>query len=225
MKPVYWVAALAMACVVGGCARTSEPAPEILMGMGNQGRPFAPLSLTEAPEFINMNASLRVENIRVSVPDNLLVSEANSYYPRADIVWRGDPPGNRHDQIRKIFQAAAEVGTQTLTAGHAVVVEIEVVRFHSLTEKTRYTVGGVHSIRFDIALRSAETGATLAPPQRVKADLKGFGGQKAIDAERQGLTQKKRITDHLSAVIAAQLGTRVSHMQSAEQSALVGSEI
>lgn len=30
---------------------------------------------------------------------DLSVSESNSYYPNADVVWRGDPIGDRIQQI------------------------------------------------------------------------------------------------------------------------------
>ena len=45
----------------------------------------------------------------------------------------------------------------------------------------------------------------LEEPRSVKADLKGFGGQRAINAEQQGQTQKVRITDHLAQVIQDEL--------------------
>lgn len=45
----------------------------------------------------------------------------------------------------------------------------------------------------------------LGEPMFIKADLEAFGGQKAIRAEAQGLTQKVRITSHLAHVIQTQL--------------------
>jgi hypothetical protein len=45
----------------------------------------------------------------------------------------------------------------------------------------------------------------LREPTVLKADLNAYGGQEAIDAELQGQTQKVRVTDHLSRVIATEL--------------------
>ncbi|MGR3344325.1 MAG: DUF6778 family protein, partial [Paracoccaceae bacterium] len=38
------------------------------------------------------------------VPETLRVSERNSYKPIADIVWCEDPFGDRHDQVKAIFE-------------------------------------------------------------------------------------------------------------------------
>lgn len=47
-----------------------------------------------------------LHSVRFAVPSDMTVSEANSYYPIADIVWRGDPLGNRAQQISSIFQTS-----------------------------------------------------------------------------------------------------------------------
>jgi hypothetical protein len=163
----------------------------------------APLEIgaLEAPA-----VSVDVREIRVSVPRALRVSEANAYLPAGDIVWRGDPPGDRHEQVRAIFEEALQRGTAMMAPGHVpVVLEVEVTRFHALTEKARYTVGGVHGLHFVLQLRHAETGALIGQPERIKANLRGFGGQAAIEADRMGQTQKVRITDHLANVIRQEL--------------------
>jgi len=147
----------------------------------------------------------RVVDINVSVPRSLTVSEANSYYPKSDIVWRGDPLGDRYKQIEAIFDAALTRGTKDLNGLVPVVLDVEVLRFHALTEKTRYTVGGVHSITFALSLRNSDTGLALGERRIVEADLKGFGGQQAIVAENKGQTQKVRITAHLANVVRAEL--------------------
>ncbi len=152
-----------------------------------------------------MPAALNVAETRVDVPPGLKVSEKNRYYPSGDIVWRGDPPGDRHAQVAAIFRDAAARGTAGMTGGTPVIVEIEVERFHSLTEKARYSVGGVHDINFVLTLRDPETGQVLNGPRRVQADLKAYGGQAAIAADQRGETQKVRITDHLAEVIRAEL--------------------
>ncbi|MEM1351166.1 MAG: DUF6778 family protein [Pseudomonadota bacterium] len=206
MRPLFSATVAVALVAISGCAKTTDPALDRLLGLDIDAPQASTLSLTDAGTDVQAPASLRVQAVNVSVPKTLLISEANSYYPRGDIVWRGDPPGNRHDQIKAIFETAAARAAKRLPGDQAVIVDIEVERFHALTEKTRYTVGGVHSIRFKLSLRDAETGVSLGSPQTVKADLKGYGGQRALDADRQGLTQKVRITDHLASVIFAQLG-------------------
>jgi hypothetical protein len=86
-----------------------------------------------------------------------------------------------------------------------VILDIEMVRFHALSEKARYTVGGVHNVVFKMVLRDAATGAALSEPRRVESNLEAFGGQQALAAEARGLTQKIRISGHLAEVIRQQM--------------------
>ncbi|WP_317054461.1 DUF6778 family protein [Roseovarius rhodophyticola] len=150
--------------------------------------------------------SFDIQEIRVSVPKSLTVSEANRYLPKADIVWREDAPGDRHAQVQAIFEDAMARGVSGLPQGTLpVVLDIQVTRFHALTEKARYTVGGVHDLEFLVILRHPETGQMLNTPYQVTADLKAFGGSAALEAEARGETQKVRITDHLAKVIRTEL--------------------
>ncbi|MGZ2257738.1 DUF6778 family protein [Roseobacter sp. A03A-229] len=196
MTLIKTCAALGLAALIAGCATTDT---------ASRNTPFTTGSEAGAASFQAQVQPLNVRAVNVVVPQTLQVSEANSYYPSGDIVWRGDAPGDRHAQVKAIFDEAMGRGTATMVKGAPVVLDVQVLRFHALTEKTRYTIGGVHSIRFNLAVRDAETGLLLGEPRTVKADLKGFGGQQAIDAERQGQTQKVRITDHLARVIATEL--------------------
>lgn len=161
----------------------------------------------EAPALRPAALPLDVREVRVNVPRSLRVSEANRYLPGGDIVWREDAPGDRHAQVAVILNDAFERGVAGMSEGGVpVVLEVDLVRFHALSEKARYTIGGVHAIQFTYTLHDPETGAALTEPKFVKADFKALGGQKAITAERQGITQKVRITDHLARVIRAELG-------------------
>ncbi|MEL6912983.1 MAG: DUF6778 family protein [Pseudomonadota bacterium] len=159
----------------------------------------------EVPGFQEIQPSFDVTELRVAVPRDLRVSEANSYYPIADIVWRGDPMGDRYAQVSELMGTAFERGTRELEGVQPVHVDIEVARFHALTEKARYTVGGVHSIRFDLTVRDAETGAIIVPTRRINADLAALGGRAAIESDRGGNGQKIRISGHLAEVIKAEL--------------------
>ena len=56
-----------------------------------------------------------------------------------------------------------------------------------------------------LSLKDPQTGELVEEPRKVQADLKGYGGSRAIAADQQGQTQKVRITDHLAQVINAEL--------------------
>lgn len=156
-----------------------------------------------------------LQSIRFVVPENLTVSEANSYYPIADIVWRGDPMGDRPEQIATIFNAAAQNAVSNLNGAVPVIVDVQLARFHSLTERTRYSIGGVHSIKFDMTVRHATTGAILEPARRINGDFEGLGGSAAIAADSQGQTQRVRITDHLSSLFLRELSGTVGNVNNA----------
>lgn len=166
-----------------------------------------PQALTSADPtaFTPGQSPVSINQVQVIVPRALKVSERNSYIPRGDIVWREDPIGDRHAQVQKIVQDAVLRGVTPLNGPVKADVEIVVQRFHALTEKARYTTGGVHSITFDLMLKNPETGELLVPVRTVRADLDAFGGQQAINAMAHGQTQKVRISDHLAEVVRQEL--------------------
>ncbi|SHL41825.1 hypothetical protein SAMN05444414_11382 [Roseovarius marisflavi] len=175
----------------------------------------------ESPALQAAPLSLDVQGVRVSVPKSLKVSERNRYYPGGDIVWREDPRGDRHAQVRAIFEAGLNQGIAEMDHGTVpVILDVIVTRFHALSEKARYTIGGVHAVQFKFVLRNPETGEAYGEPKFVKADFKAYGGQMAINAESKGLTQKARITHKISEVIRQELqGTGGYH---AEANGLIG---
>ncbi len=163
------------------------------------------------PSDETVETSVRINDIIVKVPETLKASEANLYLPVGDIDWRGEPRGDRHAQVKAIFETAMARGAKELDGDRRVDLLITVKRFHALTEKARYTVGGVHNIVFDLALADPQTGELVAPWREVRADLKGFGGQEAIEAEAEGQTQKVRITNHLAEVLRSEVATTEGH--------------
>ena len=199
MKTLQLIAALSLGALVSACGGTDIASRNAVIDPT-----ITPMSFQQDAAPIAA-PSLRVAQINVVVPQSLKVSEANRYYPSGDIVWRGDPMGDRHEQVRAIFENAMTTGTQGMNGATPVTLDIEVLRFHALTEKARYTVGGVHSITFMLTLRDTATGQMLGEPRKIKADLDGYGGQRAIEAESRGLTQKVRITGHLANVIRQEL--------------------
>ena len=134
------------------------------------------------------------------------VPEANAYYPFADIVWRGDPPGDRHAQITKLFTDAVQLAKPGLVGQIPVIADITLIRFHGVTEKTRASVGGVYNIVFTLQVRDAQTGAVLEPTREIEADLSAPGGTAAILLDREGQTEVVRVTDFLSYVLVKELG-------------------
>lgn len=148
----------------------------------------------------------KVVDYVVRVPAGLRVSEANSYYPVADIVWRGDPLGDRHTQVAHLFQNALEDAMPSMKGTQPVKLVVELQRFHSLTERARYTVGGVHNMIWNMEIQDAKTGTVLKPMHRVESNLPALGGASAIAADSRGITQKSRINEHLTQYFARNFG-------------------
>jgi hypothetical protein len=152
-----------------------------------------------------LHAQYDVEAINIVVPTDLKVSEANAFYPRADIVWRGEPRGDRYAQVSAIFSEAISRGTASMASGRQVAVDIEVMRFHCLTEKTRYTVGGTHSLKFEMTVRDVATGEVIDGPRLVVADIAAAGGARAIAEDEAGRTQRVVVVERLAEVIRREL--------------------
>ncbi len=197
MLRAFLVCGLALG--LAACA-TSEPA--------TRGAGLTPSALSEglsggATTMVQPDYSVVAVNI--DVPQNLRVSEANSFFPMADIVWHGDPLGDRRLQVKSLFEEAFASGTADLHGSRGVTVEATLTRFHALTPKARYTVGGMHTIHFVLTVRDALTGEILDGPRQVVADVHGSGGARALEEEAAGLTQKMVIEQRLAQVIHDEL--------------------
>jgi hypothetical protein len=153
-------------------------------------------------------AGWTLADVRVIVPDILTVSEAPTLLPRADIVWREDPPGDRRPQVAAILADAVRKGAVGLDGKQPVRIELALIRFHALTfeAETRLRNAGVHDIEFMAQIVDARTGAVLKGPDHVEASLPAESGVTMATARAQGQTQKSQITSHVSAVIAGWLG-------------------
>jgi hypothetical protein len=139
-----------------------------------------------------------IEAVEVIVPRSLSVSESNSIKPRADIVWRGDPMGDRYAQIEELMQSAlTPVLRPRQGAAVPAVVTVEVAIFHALSERARYTIGGAHEIEFTLTVRHAETGAVLSGPRLVDLTFRAAGGRQALEEEARGFTQRVAVTERL----------------------------
>ena len=206
MKMIRILGAFAIAAMLSACGQPEQPSRAVVAPQGG---------LTLATQGADAGASIRVpayaiQNISVTVPSDLRSSEANVYYPLADIVWRGDLLGNRHEQVRMILRDAAQTATAGMTTGPAAVVDITLNRFHSVTEKTRYSVGGVHSVNYTLTVRDAISGQVLDGPRVVIADVHAAGGGRALAEEAAGRTMKVVIMERLIASFRAELSRPVS---------------
>ena len=177
----------------------------ILLGLGLLGCTNVRQEIFDPVSANNIDPAVRIIRHDVVVPQELTVSEANYYYPVVDIVWRDDPPGDRHAQVKAVVDDALDWGLAAFNRGRPVVVTLEVRRFHALTQKARYTVGGVHSMKFTLLVWDAQTGSAIYGPVPIDGDLIALGGNKAIAADANGLTQKVRITQHLAGTIQRHL--------------------
>lgn len=197
--------ATALAATLGACA-----APDIASRNMAAGALDLAATPPQAAGGDVLVTQYKVREIRVTVPDTLSASEANLFYPVADIVWRGDPRGNRHAQVGAIFEEAFAKAAEPMSRGPEVVVDVAVRRFHSVSEKTRYAFGGVASIRYDLTVRDAASGAVLDGPRRVAQDIRISGGRKAIEEEMQGLTERVVLVHNLAHGALRELSTRAS---------------
>lgn len=200
MRRLSSLAALSAVLTLAACAGGTP----VTLSAGTAPLGFAAIGSVPAGASV-LVPKYAVREVRVEVPRELQVSEANLFYPVADIVWRGEPKGDRYAQVRNLFIDGIGFGTAGMEQGRPVVVEVTVRRFHALTEKTRYTVGGVYSIRFDLTVRDADTGAVIEGPRFVIADAPAAGGKKAIEEEAAGRTQRVVIVENLAQVIRREL--------------------
>lgn len=153
----------------------------------------------------DVSRSYDLRGFSFAAQEGLTVSEQENFYPNGDIVWRGDPRGARIPQIGAMFTEAANRNKPIFKGSQPVNVSVTLVRFHGVTNRTRYSVGGVYNIVFNVTITDARSGTVIEPPRRVVANLDAPGGEEAVRLEESGQTQKVRVTDFLTSVLRAQL--------------------
>jgi len=153
----------------------------------------------DEPVPASVSQGWRLADVRVTVPDELVVSEAKSLFPHADIVWREDPVGDRKVQVAKIVADAARTAGRGLHGGRPVVIDITLHRFHALTfeAETRLSDAGVHNIEFTAQVTDARSGEVLFGPKFIEAALPAFAGAQMKAARDRGESQRSHITAHL----------------------------
>jgi len=150
----------------------------------------------------------RLRNVVVTVPESLTTTEENSMAPDADIVWHGEPLGDRREQVGKILREAIIRGGSKLAGSEAVDILVELNHFHAVTPTAvSRAPGAVHNIRFTARVVDALTGQPLTEAEIIDADLEAFVGSAAAMAEVQGQGQRKRIVQHIASVTEGWLGT------------------
>lgn len=150
----------------------------------------------------------RVAEVDVNVPETLTTSEENSYVPNFDIVWHGDPAGDRREQAAAILREGITRGAQGLRGRERVRIVATLVQFHGITPIVRQNLqsSGVHNIQYQIQVFDLRTGQPLTESQLIKADLPALVGQAGDEADEQGLTQHVQVVNHIAAVTQNWLG-------------------
>ena len=150
----------------------------------------------------------RISAIAVSVPEDLSVSDNNSLAPNADIVWHGDPPGDRRAQVKAIVETAARSATRGLSGSTSAQLNIVVSEFHGVTPAAvARAPGAVHNITLTAQVTNARTNVPLTGPVQIRADLPALVGAAAFSTgEQLGEIQKSRVTAHITETLRGWLG-------------------
>lgn len=144
-----------------------------------------------------------VVGVEVNVPTTLTTSEANGIKPRADIVWHGDPMGDRHAQVDALMTAALAPAFEAVNGAVPVIVSLEVTEFHAQTHRVRYSnIPSEHEIVFVMTVYHAETGEVLSGPNTVDLTFAGLNGTDAIAADAAGISQRVRISERLASWVS-----------------------
>jgi hypothetical protein len=152
--------------------------------------------------------SWHVHLVQVNVSDTLTVSNANTFAPNADIVWHGEPHGDRRKQVAAILKEGVVRGVSDLDGPTGVRIAIDLGHFHAVTPAAvSRAPGAVHNIGYTIQVFDTETGEALTAPQAISADLDAYVGEAAVIAAIEGQTQRVRIVDHIARVTRSWAGT------------------
>ncbi|MEO0918126.1 MAG: DUF6778 family protein [Pseudomonadota bacterium] len=155
---------------------------------------------------VSKNWTLR--RVEVTVPNSLTVNHNNNRFaPRADIVWHGEPYGDRRVQVRQIIVDGLRQGGQGLSGTQGITLSARLDHFHAVTPlSVARAPGAVHNISYELQVFDAATTIPLTEPQMIQADLEAYVGDAAIVAEIRGQGQRRRIVDHIGRVTAGWLG-------------------
>ncbi|MBL1437992.1 MAG: hypothetical protein COB08_017555 [Rhodobacteraceae bacterium] len=185
-----WILPVAVALGLSACVSTNTTFPEPLRD--------------------DTTYNWRVVDVQASVPRTLSTTDRNGQMPNVDLIWTEEGAGDVYAQIESIMEdtlvQAATHFQSSIKGNRAVILRTEQTQFHSLTQKARSNIGGIHNVDFILTVVDANTGEILAGPAAIEADVKAFGGSQANDSIARGETMRGRIIDRVSVVIASYLG-------------------
>ena len=152
----------------------------------------------------------RVVDVQATVPRTLTTTDRNGQMPNVDLIWTEEGPGDIYAQIEAIMEetlAMAATHFQSSVKGsRPVILRTEQTQFHSLTQRARSNIGGIHNVDFILTVVDANTGEILAGPAAIEADVTAYGGAEAEASIARGETMRSRIIERVSVVIASYLG-------------------
>jgi hypothetical protein len=153
-------------------------------------------------------ASWRLAMVDVAAPETLTTNDTDGYVPNFDIVWHGEPAGDRRAQAAAIVTEGIERGARSALHGRkSVRISATITQFHAITPTVRKMDGvGVHNIQYTIQVFDAHSGAALTEPQNIKAEFPALTGKTGDEADARGLTQRVQIVNHIAAVTQNWLG-------------------
>ena len=148
-----------------------------------------------------------LDSVGVSVPSSLTVSNSNTLAPNADIVWHGEPFGDRRAQVASILDEGITRGATGLRGTRPVAISARLSQFHAVTPAAvARAPSAVHNIKYAIQVLDANSGAALTEEQEISADLEAYVGAAAVTAAINGQTQRSRIAQHIELVTRGWLG-------------------
>ncbi len=155
----------------------------------------------------SVSRNWRVVSVDVVVPDTLTVSNADTLAPEADIVWHGDPDGDRRAQVATIIETGVAQGARGLRGGMPVHFLIVLEHFHGVTPRaTRIAPSAVHNIRYTIRVFDNRNGRELTNAVHIDADLEALLGEQLVAYRAAGGSEKARIIAQIAEVTAGWLG-------------------
>lgn len=201
-----WALPLIVAVGLAGCVRTSTVFPDPLR------------------ESVTYN--WQVVSVEANASRDLTTTDANSQMPNVDILWREDGPGDVYAQVEAIMEEtmalAASQMQVSVKGNRKVILVADIIQFHSLTERARSNVGGIHNVDFNLTVVDAVTREVLSGPAFIESDVTAFGGAEAEAAVALGETMRVRIIQRVSDVIATYLGVAGSRAVEAETHMEIG---
>ena len=152
----------------------------------------------------------RVVDVQATVPRTLTTTNSNGQMPNVDLIWTEEGPGDVYAQVEAIMEDSMALAASrfrvSVKGSRPVIIRTEQTQFHSLTQRARSNIGGIHNTDFILTVVDANTGELLAGPAVIEADVDAYGGAKAEAAVAQGQTMRVRIVNRVSEVIATYLG-------------------